>query len=634
MKRGIFSVFLLCILCLAWTSYAAELSKLKMRILYVGYSPEKEIPAYSNRIAGHASEQRFTEDVRTRMKAFEGLLAHYFTDVSVVDARDYHQEMSREYDVTIFDALPAPVVRARDIRDENGKYLRTEPEKYLRPDYDCPTIFIAHTGGILQQGLNLKIDWCCLCLGAYAHHVRTEHEVFKGPFPVKLSFEQRQTPFTVYNYMSGYAQPDRLAMWQVQTSGYRDGKGQRVGLVSFGEGFDNFPDAEAIAGGESLKAANTVSIGRHGNFLLWGFAASPEDLTSEARTVFANCVAYISQFKGQRPVVHKYYGQPLTTREFVDNLLWVVSADGYKQYVHKKKLVNADREKQRQLAEKYFREKGELPDQEELDKKYAVSEILTREKFYRTFLGDELAKRAIEDRKACQQYISAQRPYFYGAGIFNRFVIDEDVALLKTANSDKYLLEQCIALWEKGENTELARRVLERYTEHQFRTPAEWRDWYDHHKELLFFTETGGYKFIENKQHIVAGATEFAIDSLPVQIIGKMVRKDAKKYISVTFRLRERYHIYGTLAPGSPFIPTTLVFEFPGSIQPVGLLEKPTEVLQEGGEGIMIYEKKAEFLQEIAGEGKGVIRCTVEYQCCNDMICMPPVKEEIQIGIE
>lgn len=43
-----------------------------------------------------------------------------------------------------------------------------------------------------------------------------------------------------------------------------------------------------------------MAIGRHGNFLHWGFAALSDDMTDEARDVFANAVVYIAGFAGKR----------------------------------------------------------------------------------------------------------------------------------------------------------------------------------------------------------------------------------------------------------------------------------------------------------------------------------------------
>lgn len=610
-------------------SYAADTNKQELKVLYVGYSPERGMPVYNARIAGYASEKRFVEDVKNRMNEFRDLLARYFTEVVTVDARDYRQEMSKEVDVTVFDALPSPIMPRKDVRDESGKYLRTESEKYLSPDFDCPTVFIAHTGGILQQGLDLKIDWCCLCLGAYALQVRTTHEVFHKPFPVELTFEQRTTPYTVYHYLNGYAQPDMSDMWKVQTSSYRDGKDQRIGLVSFGEGFDDSPDAEVISGGESLKAINTVAIGRHANFLLWGFGASPCDLTPEAQTVFANCVAYISRFQGQGPVMRKSR-TVMTARDFADDLLWVVSPDGYQQYVHKKQLINAERLQQRKKAEQKAIEEGKMLDAAALDKKYPPSEILIQDEFYRTFLGKELGEMAVHGREKCRKYILACRPYFYGAGSFNQFVVDEDARYLKISNQDQRMLEKSIVLWEKGRDVELAKRILLRYTDQQFQTPREWRIWYEQNKKNLFFTEAGGYKFLENvQQNKTADSVNLAANFPPVSVSAQIIEKEDKRYVCVSFKMQPGYHIYAEESRNTPFVVTSLTIECPSGIQAVGPFLKPAGVLLEGTEEVMVYEGKVQFFQEITGVSREPVRCKLTYQCCNDLICMPPVEETV-----
>ena len=81
----------------------------------------------------------------------------------------------------------------------------------------------------------------------------------------------------------------------------------RVGMVSRPGGFEDSPEAEIISGGVSAKTWDAVAIGRHGNFLHWGFAALSDDMTDEARDVFANAVVYIAGFAGQTPVARRYY---------------------------------------------------------------------------------------------------------------------------------------------------------------------------------------------------------------------------------------------------------------------------------------------------------------------------------------
>ena len=109
--------------------------------------------------------------------------------------------------------------------------------------------------------------------------------------------------------------PDSLPMWRVQKEGYMSKRGIRVGMVSRPGGFEDSPEAEIISGGVSGKTWDAVAIGRHGNFLHWGFAASPDDMTEEARDVFANAVVYIAGFAGQTPVARKYNDRIITRHD-------------------------------------------------------------------------------------------------------------------------------------------------------------------------------------------------------------------------------------------------------------------------------------------------------------------------------
>ncbi len=85
-------------------------------------------------------------------------------------------------------------------------------------------------------------------------------------------------------------------MWRVQDIGYNDGKPCRIGLVSRGNRFPEGPDAEMISSGVCLKDVGAVALGRYVNFFLWGFGASPAQMTSEAKKVFVNVVAYMKDY--------------------------------------------------------------------------------------------------------------------------------------------------------------------------------------------------------------------------------------------------------------------------------------------------------------------------------------------------
>src|SRR5262249_6063468 len=77
------------------------------------------------------------------------------------------------------------------------------------------------------------------------------------------------------------------------------------GLVSTLYGFADSPDSEVIAQGIAQKGPDTLALGRQANFFLWGFSAPPSDMTSAGQRLFVNVVAYMRQFEGQKPLVHK-----------------------------------------------------------------------------------------------------------------------------------------------------------------------------------------------------------------------------------------------------------------------------------------------------------------------------------------
>jgi len=130
-------------------------------------------------------------------------------------------------------------------------------------------------------------------LDADAHHWRAEHPIFKGPFPVKMTVRMCPTPSDAfhYAYFMDEPVPDSVLMWKVQNKGYQTHEGFRVGMVARPWGFEDSPDAEYISSGVCAKTLDAVAIGRHGNFLHWGFAASPADMTEEAKTVLKKLIS-------------------------------------------------------------------------------------------------------------------------------------------------------------------------------------------------------------------------------------------------------------------------------------------------------------------------------------------------------
>jgi hypothetical protein len=77
------------------------------------------------------------------------------------------------------------------------------------------------------------------------------------------------------------------------------------------------------------------------------------------------------------------------------------------------------------------------------------------------------------------------------------------------------LLDRCIDLLGKGEKKDLALRVLKRYTRESFADAQEWRAWLEKNRDHLFFTDTGGYKFLVAPSSLATPTTQAAAATRP-----------------------------------------------------------------------------------------------------------------------
>ena len=90
------------------------------------------------------------------------------------------------------------------------------------------------------------------------------------------------------------------------------------------------------------------------------------------------------------------------------------------------------------------------------------------------------------------------REYLYAELNAYSLKIDEDAKALGISNRDINLLYKAVELLQKGENVEMARRILSRYTKEKFETAGEWKQWLDTNRNSLFFSDSGGYVWLVN----------------------------------------------------------------------------------------------------------------------------------------
>lgn len=617
--------------------------KSDLKVLYVGGSPD--IKNFLVKVDS-AVVQRSVEE---RMASFEKMLKHYFKTVKVVDAKDYVPEMSSEYDVTVMDGEPRALVPARDETDAQGRLIRRVKARFLPYDFDRPMMFIAETADILGQQIGLKTDWFCLCLDAEALSFRAEHPIFHGPFAVEMTVKMKPTPPDAYHYeyYSDSPLPDSVPMWRVQTKGYKTDDGFRSGLVSRPWGFADSPDAEYISSGVNAKTIDALAIGRHGNFLLWGFAASPKYLTEEAKAVFANTIVYISKFAGQTPIARKDEDGAVT-RDYIKEQKYFATREAWQYYLDKEHEYDLQmKAEQKKAIEKQA--KGEkLTEDENMYLKYKTLVLRSYEenlKYWQHGLFEKLGT----DGQAYQEYYDSNYDYFYGGEGAYRFDVDEDVKSWGIPNNELRLLEKAIGMWEQGLEVEKAKRVLNRYTLCRFETLQEWRAWFETYKDKLFFTESGGWLFMVNTRDKSVPGNDYSVrelkpvekkekpltdDKNPVRVVMEM--EDAgngNKVVIVRMNIHPGYHTYAQVASTDPYVATRLELVLPGGWEKVNELQfPPFKRFNEAGTSV--YEDEAVFRQKIKGTGAGMVQCTLNYQCCDAHICFPPAELEMSVSVE
>lgn len=617
--------------------------KQKISVLYVGGSAELETMGGTE-----IDSLTLAKSVKARMASFEKFLKSRFRTVKVIDGKAYTAGLSDQYDVTIFDGCPTPIRPKIEEYDENGHLTRYEKPAYLPDDFDRPALCIANVSEDIGRSIGTKCDWFCLCLEADAHHWKKEHPIFKGPFKVNIKTEMKPTPAHAFGYAKvyGYTLPAQTEMWTVQTKNYSNAPGYRIGMVSRPEGFLDSPEAEIISSGTCAKSIDAVAIGRHANFFHWGFSASPAYLTEAGKAALANAIVYISNFAGHHVIARKMNEQ-IATRKVTDVKKYLASKKAWMEEIRMDREFGLIADSIRQVAQAK-QKKGEalnaaekiyVNSPTEQGKEATYAEYM-KERFpnlYHVF-GD--------DASEYQRYYEKNRNWFYPDEQGYDLDIDEDVRTLGIANNDIRLLDTCIVLLERNEETELATRVLHRYTLCRFGTPDEWRKWFDTYREKMFFTEAGGWLWLintldksipGNDYSILKGAAETDIPELkeetdnknPVALSAAVnTLPDGGKELVVRMKIHAGYHTYAQVAKDDPFLPTSIEFELPEGYKLEGNMGTPAFTRMSGSE-TTIYTGDGVFRQRISGTGKGTVICNVSYQCCDDNICFPPTKKAL-----
>lgn len=643
MKRILSMMVLALLACVATV---AAVKKTNLKVLYVGGHSDMETFGASS-----YDKEANAKSVEGRTAAWKSFLETYFTTVKVVQGANYNYKMSYDYDVTIIDGDPKPLEPRRTVT-QNGRFDKIVYAKYFPENFDRPVITIADESETVGRRIGVKNDWYCLCLLGHAYNMNTKSAIFKGPYKVKLTTVNRPTPEGAKEYAQMCQQKlsETIPMWKVQKKDYSNAKGYKIGMVTREWGYLDSPDTEVLSGGESGKSYDAIAIGRHANWLHWGFSASPADMTEEAKPVFLNAVIYISKFKGHHIIARKL-NEGIATRTTVDERKYLVSKENYEAYKNMLEKSNktmklyADSLKKVEAAGKKLTEEDKMYMQIGNNPQPIPSYI-----DYVKGRAGELYEKFGTDVDKYVKYYEENRPYFYGSLNDYDVKVDEDAKSLGIANNKKQILDQAISLWENNQDVEKAKRILYHYTLLRYDNAKEWRLWFNKYKNKLFFTESGGWlwlvndldpktpgndysvlKFNDIDESSLAPMKDKATQEDPVAISTASVKNDNEGELIIRMKIYPGFHIYNKVSDQDPYIETKYEFQTEGDVKLVGELQKPAGTLLAGSKSI-VFEGEKVLRQKFTGK-RGTITLTITYQACDAHACLMPKTKTIKIDL-
>jgi hypothetical protein len=417
---------------------------------------------------------------------FRSFLTPHFSKITLRDLRAFKEEDANGHDVVIFDWSHIGNGKGQP---DFLKLLRL-PERVLSVKYTRPSIVIGPAGGKISAFLKLKTKPLCNCLHGPAHHLALDHPLFHSPLDVSPKLEQMPTPDDYPYFTLDATLGPTMNVWKVQT---KDFPAIDNGTVAELYGFNDSPDSEVIARGVSMKGPDTVALGRHANFFLWGFSAPPSQMTDAGQRLFLNVVCYMRQFDGQVPVARN----ECQARE------WALRYAGWPRFASEDYRQRSIRQARHWL----LRDKDAIPQKYKGNADAYLGASIPKvdiqpalKQFFPESLRNKFgtdAEKYIAYYKENLEYLipEEERTLFAGVVRTSRFIVDEDAKAVGPSNRKVDLLERCVSKLERNDQPDVALRLLKRYTPEDFKTAGKWRTWLNGNRSRFFFSDVGGFKF-------------------------------------------------------------------------------------------------------------------------------------------
>jgi hypothetical protein len=259
-----------------------------------------------------------------------------------------------------------------------------------------------------------------------------------------LSLTDKDTPDSYQRTLpKGVSLGKSMKVLRIQDTGNTVGK---AGAVAPGIHVEYPGEAETITLGFAPgKAYDSVGIGRHGNYLLWGWSAAPSKMTPAGKKLFVNCICYIHQYD-RKP----FFAIP-------------------------------------QRA---------LPRDLNLDRIFNLIERRPADAatYLSRYFAPEMAKRYEGNVAGLRQHYQENIEFIYVDQ--GKFCVDEDLKSLGIdSNRKTTTLKTLIDLLADESKASAAQKCLKRYTDQTFTSAQQWRQWHEQNSRRLIFSDTGGYRF-------------------------------------------------------------------------------------------------------------------------------------------
>jgi hypothetical protein len=369
-----------------------------------------------------------------------------------------------------------------------------------------------------------------------------------------------------------------------------------AGLVSSRRFFENADDSEIIAGGVNMKGIHGVALVREAHRLLWGFIAPPSEMTPEARNVFINALVWIHRFDGHQQTA--FAG--MAARNRIKSIL---------------------------------------------DSPYTDGGNLIR------WFPRELLEQTDNDKEKIREHFSGRLPYVYTPSGSGQLWVDQDAEQLKTPNSAPESLVKWVEMLD-GDNSDIAKRLLQRYTGKRFRKTGQWRDWVQQYKGQLRFSDERGYRFYPTKDSdeesaadINPNQAEISRDNLtdmaPVQfeyvlqstheINGENYQfRQRKVTLVVRARVKDGWYLYPSSADGLGNTPTTIDVLLPDGMSFVDDWQNPVPTDDKLVDGA-VFKRVVNVGKPV--EELNIIKVRLTFQACNQTQCLRPQTTEFSLPI-